>query len=98
MIDLQTAFRQKALQLHPDRGGNKEAFQKLQEAYRTLSDSHQRTQYDAGVASQGSQSSTQWQTSQNLARFHGQRPGRGSTLDPRAGNWRANQFAGRFGQ
>eukprot|EP00930_Biecheleria_cincta_P047312 TRINITY_DN32775_c0_g1_i1.p1 TRINITY_DN32775_c0_g1~~TRINITY_DN32775_c0_g1_i1.p1 ORF type:complete len:114 (-),score=16.95 TRINITY_DN32775_c0_g1_i1:578-919(-) len=98
MIDMQTAFRQKALQLHPDRGGNKEAFQKLQEAYQTLSDSQQRARYDAGLASQGVQPSTQQQTSQNRAGFHGQRRAQGSTLDLRSGNWRAGKFANAFGQ
>jgi len=98
MIDLQTAFREKALQLHPDRGGNKEAFQKLQEAYQTLSDSQQRARYDAGFASQGAQPSTHWQTSQDPGRFHGQRRGQGSALDPRAGNWRASKFVDIFGQ
>lgn len=98
LVDVQAAFRQKALQLHPDKGGNKEAFQKLQDAYQTLSDSQLRARYDAGLALQGAQPSTQRQTSQNRGRFHEQQSGRRSTLDLRGGNWRAGRFTDMFGQ
>lgn len=43
------AFRKLAMQHHPDReGGNKDAFQEVQEAYAVLGDPERRAQYDAG--------------------------------------------------
>ena len=44
--DIKKAFRKKALVDHPDKGGNKETFQKLQEAYSILSDPAKKSQYD----------------------------------------------------
>jgi len=40
------AYRKLALQLHPDRGGSKEEFQKISEYYNILSDPHKRKLYD----------------------------------------------------
>lgn len=45
--EINRAFRKKALVNHPDRGGDKEAFQKLQAAHDVLSDSDKRAHYDA---------------------------------------------------
>ena len=45
--DIKKAYRKEALVKHPDRGGNKEEFQKIQEAYEVLSDSNKRSHYDA---------------------------------------------------
>ena len=44
--DIKKSFRKKALVNHPDKGGNKEEFQKLQEAYSILSDPAKRAEYD----------------------------------------------------
>ncbi len=43
---IKTAYRRAASQHHPDKGGNKEQFQQIQEAYATLSDEQKRAQYD----------------------------------------------------
>lgn len=44
--EIKAAYRKKALTLHPDRGGTTEGFQKLQEAYDTLSNAENRKNYD----------------------------------------------------
>ena len=44
--DIKRAYRKLASQHHPDKGGNKEAFQKVQQAYETLSNPQARQQYD----------------------------------------------------
>ena len=43
---IRAAYRKRAVQLHPDKGGDKDAFQQLQEAYKVLSDDTLRTAYD----------------------------------------------------
>jgi DnaJ homolog subfamily A member 2 len=45
--DIKNAFRKLAREHHPDKGGDKEEFQKIQEAYETLSDPEKRQQYDS---------------------------------------------------
>jgi len=45
--EIKKAYRKEALSKHPDRGGNKEEFQKLQAAYEVLSDPGKRAHYDA---------------------------------------------------
>jgi DnaJ-class molecular chaperone len=45
--EVKRAFRKKAHELHPDKGGDAEAFKKLNEAYQTISDPQKRQQYDA---------------------------------------------------
>lgn len=44
--EIKRAFRKKAHELHPDKGGDAEQFKKVNEAYQTLSDPEQRKQYD----------------------------------------------------
>jgi DnaJ-class molecular chaperone len=44
--DIKNAYKRLARTHHPDRGGNKEEFQKIQEAYETLSDNDKKNQYD----------------------------------------------------
>ena len=43
---IKKAFRKASLKNHPDRGGNKEAFQKINDAYQTLGDPEKKRQYD----------------------------------------------------
>jgi DnaJ family protein A protein 2 len=45
--EVKKAYRKEALVKHPDRGGNKEEFQKMQAAYEVLSDPEKRAHYDA---------------------------------------------------
>ncbi len=48
--DVRAAYRELAVQLHPDKGGDPEAFQEIQSAYDTLSDSARRERYDRLLA------------------------------------------------
>lgn len=45
--EIRKAYKKQALAKHPDRGGNKEEFQKLQAAYEVLSDPGKRAHYDS---------------------------------------------------
>jgi curved DNA-binding protein len=45
--EIKRAFRKKAHEHHPDKGGDQEAFKKINEAYQVLSDDQKRRQYDA---------------------------------------------------
>jgi curved DNA-binding protein len=44
--EIKKAYRKLAMKHHPDRGGDATAFQKIQEAYATLSDPNKKAQYD----------------------------------------------------
>lgn len=44
--EIKKAYRRLASQHHPDKGGDTAMFQKIEEAYRTLSDPQKRQQYD----------------------------------------------------
>lgn len=44
--DIKKAYRKMASQHHPDKGGDTQKFQQIEEAYRTLSDDNARSQYD----------------------------------------------------
>jgi molecular chaperone DnaJ len=44
--DIKKAYRKKALEHHPDRGGNEEKFKELSEAYDILSNSEKKARYD----------------------------------------------------
>jgi curved DNA-binding protein len=44
--DIKKAYRRMANQHHPDKGGDTQKFQQIEEAYRILSDNTQRSQYD----------------------------------------------------
>jgi curved DNA-binding protein len=48
--DIKKAYRKLASQHHPDKGGDTATFQKIEEAYRVLSDPQQRQQYDNPIA------------------------------------------------
>lgn len=45
--EIKRAYRREAIKRHPDRGGDKESFQRLQIAHEILSDSAKRAEYDA---------------------------------------------------
>jgi DnaJ-class molecular chaperone len=44
--DIKQSYRKLAREHHPDKGGDKNLFQEIQEAYETLSDSNKKQQYD----------------------------------------------------
>lgn len=44
--EVKKAYRKKAHQLHPDKGGDKAKFQEINEAYQVLGDKNKRAQYD----------------------------------------------------
>ena len=49
--EIKQSYRNLAKQHHPDKGGDKEKFQKIQEAYDILSDPEKKTQYDNPIPS-----------------------------------------------
>lgn len=51
--EIKKAYRKLAGKHHPDKGGDTATFQKIEEAYRTLSDPQQRQQYDNPMMQQG---------------------------------------------
>ena len=44
--ELKNAFKKKAMQYHPDKGGDPEKFKQINEAYQNLSDPQKRQMYD----------------------------------------------------
>ena len=46
LSEIKRAYKRKASQHHPDKGGDEAEFKKLQEAYETLSDQQKRHEYD----------------------------------------------------
>ena len=44
--DLKSAFKKKAMQYHPDKGGDPDKFKQINEAYQVLSDTQKRQMYD----------------------------------------------------
>ena len=44
--ELKSAFKNKAMQYHPDKGGDPEKFKQINEAYQVLSDTQKRQMYD----------------------------------------------------
>ena len=53
--EIKKAYRGLAMKHHPDRGGDSAQFQKIQEAYATLSDDQKRQEYDFGQQNPGGQ-------------------------------------------
>eukprot|EP00438_Fugacium_kawagutii_P024595 Skav200063 [mRNA] locus=scaffold838:66270:67805:+ [translate_table: standard] len=49
--EIKLAFRRRALQVHPDKGGSKEAFHRVYQALETLSDPEARKKYDERLSS-----------------------------------------------
>ena len=45
--EIKKAFRKKALEHHPDKGGNEEKFKQINEAYSMISNSNKRSHHDA---------------------------------------------------
>jgi DnaJ-class molecular chaperone len=50
--EIKLAYRKKAREHHPDKGGDKEDFQKVQKAYEILSDIDRKSAYDANGCSE----------------------------------------------
>ena len=52
--EIKLSFKRRALQVHPDKGGSKEAFHLVYKALETLADPEARKQYDQGLVSEQS--------------------------------------------
>ena len=48
--EIKLAFKRRALQVHPDKGGSKEEFQLVYQAFETLADPKARQKYDVNLA------------------------------------------------
>ena len=48
--DIKVAFKRRALQVHPDKGGSKEAFHSVYQAFEILADSEARKKHDHSLA------------------------------------------------
>ncbi len=57
--DIRNAYRRKAMQNHPDRGGSHSAMVLVQEAWEVLSDDGRRARYDAARTTAGSETTQQ---------------------------------------
>ncbi len=66
--DLKKAYKKKAMKHHPDRGGDEQQFQKINEAYDTLKDPQKRTTYDQ-FGETGQQGYTRTYTSGDFGGF-----------------------------
>ena len=91
--DVRKAYRQASLRHHPDKGGNREDFQAIAEAYTILSDPEKRRAYDVtgDVALVEMELDLDAMSMPHRARtLDWQTPGRPAThtLAPRLGQWR----------
>lgn len=50
--EIKTAYRKLAMEHHPDRGGDESHFQRISQAYETLSDANKRARYDDEISIQ----------------------------------------------
>lgn len=50
--EIKTAYRKLAMEHHPDRGGDESQFQRISQAYETLSDANKRARYDDEISIQ----------------------------------------------
>lgn len=66
--EVKAAFRRLALQHHPDKGGQKEMFQLINNAYEVLSDSRQREAYEAVLGARGNTGCTARKSSDSASR------------------------------
>lgn len=48
--EIKAAFKRTALQVHPDKGGSKEAFQQVYQAFHVLTNAESRTKYDRKIS------------------------------------------------
>ena len=55
LSEIKLAFRRRALQVHPDKGGSKDAFHQVYDALETLSDPEGRRKYDQQLGAKGAQ-------------------------------------------
>eukprot|EP00933_Yihiella_yeosuensis_P016729 TRINITY_DN14179_c0_g2_i2.p1 TRINITY_DN14179_c0_g2~~TRINITY_DN14179_c0_g2_i2.p1 ORF type:complete len:724 (-),score=149.27 TRINITY_DN14179_c0_g2_i2:213-2384(-) len=67
LSELKSAFKRRALVLHPDKGGSKEGFQQVLFAFETLSDSTSRAKHDRRLAAATATTTTTAKTSTSSA-------------------------------
>jgi len=58
LTDIRSAYRRRALEVHPDKGGCSEAFHDVVQAFETLSNAHNRAAYDTQLLRASSKSDT----------------------------------------
>jgi DnaJ-class molecular chaperone len=84
--DIKKAYRKLASQHHPDKGGDTATFQRIEEAYRTLSDPQKKQQYDSpppqGMPG-GFPGGFHFQPGQDLNDIFNNMFGQGVHIDPR---------------
>jgi curved DNA-binding protein len=82
--EIKKAYRKLASQHHPDKGGNKEKFQQIQEAYSVLSDPNKKQQYD-NPSPQGFSGGVSFNENVDINDLFSQIFGRGMNAHMRAG-------------
>lgn len=67
--EIKKAYRKAAIKHHPDKGGSKENFQRIHEAYEVLSSPEKRQEYDQGLCKTDNQKKAPEQSFGDLSRF-----------------------------
>ena len=92
--EIKKAYRKKAMEHHPDRGGNEETFKEISKCYEVLSDERKRELYDR-VGEEGLNGNTEFQSPNDIFNMffnNGNHPGGGASFNMNS-NVRLNLYS-----